>query len=78
MIYDDLEDEFPLGDGTAAIGETVSCPHCGASVEIQLDPGGGAIQDYVEDCAVCCQPWQVHVRYRSDGGADVHVAALEE
>lgn len=78
MIHDDLEDEFPLGDGTAAVAETVWCPRCGASVEIQLDPGGGAIQDYVEDCAVCCRPWQVRVRYRTDGGADVHVVALDE
>jgi hypothetical protein len=25
-------------------------------IEIYVDPGGGAHQDYVEDCAVCCRP----------------------
>jgi hypothetical protein len=70
---DDLEREFPLGDGTADVGATVACPYCGASVEVALDPGSGAVQRYEEDCAVCCQPWRVTVRYRPDGGADVDV-----
>ena len=75
---DDLEDEFPLGDGTAETDATVDCPHCGAPVEVALDPGGGATQDYVEDCEVCCQPWRVTVRYDTEGHADVSVNALEE
>jgi hypothetical protein len=78
MTDDDLDHEFPLGDGTAETGTTVSCPHCGASVEIRLDPGGGAAQQYVEDCEVCCRPWQVHVRYGIDGAATVEVNALDE
>jgi hypothetical protein len=77
-VTDDLDDEFPLGDGTAETGATVSCPHCGAAVELNLDPGGGAVQQYVEDCEVCCQPWQVSVRYGPDGEAQVSVTALEE
>ena len=75
---DDLDEEFPLGDGTADRGAHVTCPYCGESVEIALDPGSGAVQDYVEDCEVCCQPWQVHVRYQQDGSADVTVTALDE
>jgi Cysteine-rich CPXCG len=78
MTHDDLDDEFPLGDGTAETGATVSCPYCGAPVEVKLDPGGGAMQEYVEDCEVCCQPWRVSVRYGPDGRADVSVTALEE
>ena len=27
---DDLDDQFPLGDGTAATTELVICPYCGA------------------------------------------------
>jgi hypothetical protein len=73
-----LDDEFPLGDGTADVDASVSCPYCGEIVEIALDPGSGASQAYVEDCAVCCQPWSVSVHYRPDGGADVHVAALDQ
>lgn len=71
-----LDEEFPLGDGTADLDAVVDCPYCGASVEITLDPGSGSAQDYVEDCEVCCQPWQVVVRYGDDGRADVSVYAL--
>lgn len=73
---DDLDDEFPLGDGTADLEAVVQCPYCGESVEITLDPGGGEDQDYVEDCEVCCQPWQVTVRYDNEGRADVSVRPL--
>ncbi len=72
----DLDAEFPLGDGTADVSAAMSCPHCGAEVEIALDPGGGAEQEYVEDCEVCCQPWQVTVRYGSDGSGEVQISAL--
>lgn len=74
--HDDLDDEFPLGDGTADLETVVECPYCGESVEITLDPGGGEDQDYVEDCEVCCQPWQVNVRYNHEGHADVSVRPL--
>ena len=52
----------------------VICPHCGASVVIALDPAGGARQEYVEDCEVCCRPWVVQVHY-SGGSVDVSVDA---
>ena len=68
---DDLDEEFPLGDGTAEISAVVSCPYCGEINEIALDPGSGSLQEYVEDCQVCCRPWRVTVRYREDGAADV-------
>ena len=70
---DDLDSEFPLGDGTADLDAVVECPYCGESVEITLDPGSGSEQDYVEDCEVCCQPWRVRVRYDSEGQASVTV-----
>jgi Cysteine-rich CPXCG len=69
---EDLDEEFPLGDGTADLDAEVGCPYCGESVEIGLDPGGGAYQQYVEDCPVCCHPWQVTVRYVA-GNAEVTV-----
>jgi hypothetical protein len=75
---DDLESIFPLGDGTAQTATIVSCPYCGEAVEIALDPGGGAVQEYVEDCQVCCRPWRVSVRYDEAGSADVSLAALDE
>ena len=53
---DDLDQEFPLGDGTADTEGLVTCPYCGEPNEIGIDAGGGAFQDYVEDCQVCCRP----------------------
>lgn len=68
-----LDDEFPLGDGVAEGESVVECPYCGEPNEITLDPGSGDRQEYVEDCHVCCQPWQVIVMYQPDGSADVSV-----
>jgi hypothetical protein len=75
---DDLDEEFPLGDGTAESAATVSCPYCGEAVEITLDPGGGNYQEYVEDCEVCCRPWQVTVAYGLDGGAAVTATTIDD
>jgi hypothetical protein len=72
----ELDRDFPLGDGTADTDALVVCPYCGEGVEISLDPGSGASQDYVEDCAVCCQPWRVSVAYDETGAASVSVSAL--
>ena len=80
MFYmpDDLDEEFPLGDGTADTSGRVHCPYCGAANEISLDPGSGSAQEYVEDCQVCCQPWRVTVQYDADGAAAISVEANEE
>ena len=50
-----LDEEFSLGDGTADTEGIVMCPYCGEPNEIGIDAGGGAYQDYVEDCQVCCR-----------------------
>ena len=74
----ELDDDFPLGDGDASLEAAVICPYCSAPVEIALDPGSGSIQEYVEDCEVCCQPWTVNVSYGPTGEASVSVSALDE
>ena len=75
---DSLDEEFPLGDGTADTCARVHCPYCGAANEIALDPGSGSVQEYVEDCQVCCQPWRVTVRYDSEGSAVISVEGERE
>ncbi|MGQ0715067.1 MAG: CPXCG motif-containing cysteine-rich protein [Gemmatimonadaceae bacterium] len=75
--HDPLEDDFPLGDGTAETDAVVMCPYCGEAVTVALDPGSGTVQAYVEDCEVCCQPWQVSVFFRG-GEASVSVRPLED
>lgn len=70
---DELDEEFPAGDGTVETEATVYCPYCGELNEIGLDPGSGSRQEYVEDCQVCCRPWRVVVTYLQDGVAAVVV-----
>jgi hypothetical protein len=74
----DLDEDFPIGDGTADTSAIVSCPYCGEENTVSLDPGSGDEQDYVEDCQVCCQPWRVSVEYGADGAAVVHASALDD
>ena len=72
MDRDDDQDDHVVDESV-----TVVCPYCGEPTEIGVDPGGGSVQDYVEDCQVCCQPWQVHVRWHGDGHADVQVETTD-
>lgn len=72
-----LDEDFPLGDGTADTDTIVVCPYCGELVTLLLDPGSGAVQEYVEDCQICCRPWLVTVSYREDGNATVLVRSLD-
>jgi cysteine-rich CPXCG protein len=74
---EELDEEFPIGDGTAETEALVSCPHCGKSSEVSLDPGSGDDQEYVEDCQVCCRPILMYVRYGRDGSAEVEVYASD-
>ena len=73
-----LDEDFDLGDGTADTAATVICPYCGEPNEVGVDPGGGAAQEYVEDCQVCCRPWRVVVTYDGAGAASVHVDAADD
>ena len=81
------DDDFPVGeddlgeeddqalepDGVVDTSAAVQCPYCGETCEIALDPGGGSVQQYVEDCQVCCQPWNVVVTFHANGQADVYL-----
>ena len=78
LMNDPLDEEFPLGDGTADTVAEVVCPYCGEAVEIALDPGSGQAQSYVEDCYVCCRPWQLSIRYARDGTATVQADPLDD
>lgn len=79
---DDFLDEEPSDDDTADTSGLdtdagVMCPHCGASLTITLDPSGGTVQEYIEDCEVCCKPWKVQVTYDAKGAADVQLEGME-
>ena len=76
FLDDESEDTGP-DDGSLDTEAGVTCPHCGASVSLTLDPAGGQVQEYVEDCEVCCRPWKVLVQYDGSGAADVQLEGLE-
>lgn len=62
----DIED-----DAMAEGAVEVHCPWCGEPHTLEPDGSGGASQEYVEDCPVCCNPWLVKVRFTTSGPADV-------
>lgn len=49
----------------------VQCPWCLEFVEFLIDPETEG--NYVEDCAVCCRPWQVIVTRDADGAGHVRI-----
>ncbi len=56
--------------------ETVSllCPYCGEPVDIIVDTSVD-LQDYIEDCSVCCRPMELTVAV-VDG--DISVSARRD
>jgi hypothetical protein len=52
------------------------CDSCGEEIILPIDLTGGADQEYVEDCPVCCQPNVIHVQIDENG--DVRVWATKE
>ena len=69
----DSDGDDELFDGEVDADTTVSCPYCGETTQISLDYGSGSVQEYVEDCEVCCRPWRVRVQYDRSGAAEVTV-----
>jgi hypothetical protein len=86
LRHDDIDDE-PLDEDSREPREDeeadsdfqteaeVTCPYCSEVVLITIDPNGGVAQEYVEDCQVCCRPWNVQVSFDEMGAAEVSVEA---
>jgi hypothetical protein len=53
----------------------VQCPYCFEWVEIAVDPQTRGL--LVEDCQVCCNPWQVRVERDGEGKLSVEVERLQ-
>jgi hypothetical protein len=56
---------------------SVSCPYCGEPADLDVDESASR-QSYVQDCPVCCQPWQVDVFRDSDGDWAATLRTLDE
>jgi transposase-like protein len=74
---DEAADDVESEADAPVMDALVYCPYCAEPVEISLDPGGGTHQRYIQDCEVCCQPWQVDVSWTADGAAWVDVTAAD-
>jgi hypothetical protein len=48
-----------------------TCPSCGEEIVVPVDLAGGALQEYVEDCPVCCCPILLTLRVEPDGHASL-------
>lgn len=44
----------------------VTCPHCYAAVELDVDCTSGD-QVYYEDCRICCAPMEVRIHVDDEG-----------
>lgn len=53
------------------------CAGCGEWNATVVDEGGGAWQQYVEDCQVCCQPNVLTIEFDSEAQAFAIAAELE-
>jgi len=51
---------------------TVVCPYCSEAQLLVVDPETSG--SFVQDCDVCCRPWQVHVSRDPDGRLVVDVS----
>lgn len=54
------------------------CDACGEEIVIPLDVTQGAIQEYVEDCPVCCRANVIHVQFDDEGDARVWSEAEQD
>ena len=44
------------------------CPYCGEAIQLQVDEGGGDVQEYIEDCEVCCRAIRFHIHRDPESG----------
>ncbi len=52
----------------------VTCPYCGEEIEIYVE--ADVRGSYVQDCEVCCNPWNVRVS-REDGEVYVEIGRAD-
>jgi hypothetical protein len=55
----------------------IRCPYCGERVTVLIDRSV-AIQEYIEDCAVCCQPMTLVIAAGPGGDPQVQVRRDDE
>jgi len=56
---------------------SISCPYCGETIEILVDPSVES-QSYIEDCQVCCRPMNMSVTMDDEGRPEVQASAEDD
>ena len=54
------------------------CDSCGEEIVVPVDLSAGSIQQYVEDCPVCCNPNQISVFVDENGNVDIRGEAIQD
>lgn len=77
---DDERDDALDHEAEASVDDTyeVLCPYCAGENELVVDLAGGSRQSYVEDCQVCCRPWQVVVGIDEVGHVRIELEGADE
>ena len=57
--------------------QVVQCPYCGERLEIIVD-WSVRMQEYIEDCQVCCQPMMLKVTIDEERSVVVDVRSESE
>jgi hypothetical protein len=53
----------------------VTCPYCGETVHLSIE--ADVRGRFVQDCEVCCNPWNVRVSWSADEGRSVDVTRAD-
>lgn len=54
------------------------CESCGEEIQISIDLSAGDVQEYVEDCPVCCCPNLIQVKLDDEGAAQVFARSEQD
>lgn len=72
----DAPDDTDPGAGPSTEREgSYACPSCGETIVVPIDGLSAGVQEYVEDCPVCCTPVELRVEVDEDGSARVRAQA---
>jgi hypothetical protein len=73
--------------------KTISCPYCGESIELLIDDSvsehmsmdgrykdnaGAVVEDYFEDCSVCCRPIRIQLNVDYEGVSQLTILRDDE
>ena len=53
------------------------CPYCWQNISILLDPSV-AMQTFIEDCEVCCQPIEISVSFEDNEIRSFEANSIEQ